>query len=195
MDAFDVLFPKRRAEIFRLLFADSSKALHMREIERLSGIAVGALADELASLCDSGLLQQRRDGNRLYFSANPNHPLYPDIHNMVLKTSGLDAQIAQALDGLSGVALAFVYGSFASGTAGPQSDIDLFVVGSTGLRQLTPRLRAATNALGREINPYVTSPETLAKKIKKQDAFIQNVLKSPKRWIIGNDHEFENLAK
>jgi len=64
MNTLDILFPKRRSEIFRLLFADASKVLHMREIERLSGIAVGSLAGELASLCDFGLLQQHRDGNR-----------------------------------------------------------------------------------------------------------------------------------
>jgi predicted nucleotidyltransferase len=195
MNALDILFPKRRAEIFRLLFADSSKILHMREIERLSGIAVGALTGELANLCDSGLLRQRRDGNRLYFRANQDHPLYPELHSLVLKTSGLDAQISQALNGLSGITLAFIFGSFASDSAGPQSDMDLFVVGAIGLRQLAPPLRVTANALGREINPYVTTPETLAQKIKDKDAFILNVLKSPKRWIIGSDHELENLAK
>ncbi|MDR1497659.1 MAG: nucleotidyltransferase domain-containing protein [Puniceicoccales bacterium] len=136
MNTLDVLFPKRRAEIFRLLFADSTKNLHMRELERLSGIAVGALNDELTNLCDFGLLQQRRDGNRLYFRANPNHPLYPALHSMVLKTSGLDAQLAQALDGLSDISLAFIFGSFASDAATPESDIDLFIIGSIGLRQL-----------------------------------------------------------
>jgi len=35
------------------------------------------------------LLKPRRDGNRLYYQANRDHPLYNEIHNLVLKGSGL----------------------------------------------------------------------------------------------------------
>ncbi|MDR1497507.1 MAG: hypothetical protein LBS59_03725 [Puniceicoccales bacterium] len=79
--------------------------------------------------------------------------------------------------------------------ATPESDIDLFIIGSIGLRQLAPRLRGVADALGREINPYVTTSDTLAKKIKDKDAFIMNILKSPKRWIMGTDDELKTLAK
>lgn len=195
MNYLATLFPAARAEIIRLLFADSSRSLHLRELARLGELTTGALQAEVNKLKGTGLLLERRDGNRLYFSANPEHPLFPELHSIALKTTGLVAQIAQALDGLSDITLAFIFGSFASETATPKSDIDLFIVGSIGLRQLAPRLRPVADALGREINPYVTTPKTFAQKIKSKDAFIMNVLKSPKRWITGTDHEFENLAK
>ncbi|MCK5597209.1 MAG: hypothetical protein KAJ04_07160 [Candidatus Eisenbacteria sp.] len=35
------------------------------------------------------LVTPRRDGNRLYYSANRAHPLYDDIRNLVMKTIGL----------------------------------------------------------------------------------------------------------
>jgi len=195
MNHLTTLFPAARAEIIRLLFADSSRSFHLRELARQGELTTGALQAEVNKLKGIGLLLERRDGNRLNFSANSEHPLYPELHGIALKTTGMDAQITQALDGLPGITLAFIFGSFANDNAGPQSDVDLFVAGSTGLRQLAPRLRAAADALGREINPYVTTPAALAKKIKSKDAFILNVLKSPKRWITGNDHELKNLAK
>ena len=193
MNYLTTLFPAARAEIIRLLFADTGRSFHLRELARLGELTTGALQAEVNKLKGIGLLLEERDGNRLYFSANPGHPLYPELHGIALKTTGLDAQLAQALDGLSGITLAFIFGSFANDNAGPQSDVDLFIAGSTGLRQLAPRLRAAADALGREINPYVTTPAALAKKIKSKDTFILNVLKSPKRWIIGNAHALENL--
>ncbi|OAM91522.1 hypothetical protein AW736_02815 [Termitidicoccus mucosus] len=195
MNYLTALFPSARAEIIRLLFSDSSRSLHLRELARLSKLTTGALQGEVNKLNGTGLLLARRDGNRLYFSANPKHPLYPELHGIALKTTGLIAQVTQALDGLAGIEQAFVFGSFASGTAGPQSDVDLFAIGSTGLRRLVPRLRPVADALGREINPYVISAKSFTAKAKSKDAFITSVLNSPKRWIIGNDHELENLAK
>ncbi len=43
VSVLEILFPKVRAELVRLLFADSSKELHLRELCRLSRLAVGTL--------------------------------------------------------------------------------------------------------------------------------------------------------
>jgi predicted nucleotidyltransferase len=94
-----------------------------------------------------------------------------------------------ALDGLEGVRLAFVFGSQAGGTVGAASDVDLFVVGSVGLRALAPRLRPVAAALGREINPHVLGPGTLAAKVSSGDAFVASVLAGPKLWIKGGADE------
>ena len=195
MTSLTTLMPKRRAEVFRILFADASQSFHLREIARLGGVAVGALSVELARLRETGLLQERRDGNRLYYQANTGHPLYPELHGLVAKTTGLEAQLSRALDGVPGITLAFVFGSCADGRATPGSDVDLFVAGSIGLRKLVPRLRPVATALGREINPYVTEPQTLAHKAKCKDAFLKSVLSAPKRWIIGTEDELARLAK
>jgi len=41
--------------------------------------------------------------------------------------------LADALAGLDGIELAFVYGSYTAGTVGAKNDTDLFVIGSDGL--------------------------------------------------------------
>ena len=78
-----------RAEIFRVLFGLSAEELHMREIQRRSGFAIGTIQTELRKLLELDLVQKRRDGNRAYFSANREHSLFIDIHKLVLKTAGL----------------------------------------------------------------------------------------------------------
>jgi predicted nucleotidyltransferase len=194
MNVLEILFPKVRGELLRLLFADPERSLHLREIARLSDLAVGTVQGEVARLRAADLLLEQRDGNRLYFRANRAHPLFPELRGIALKTTGLKEQMAAALDGLDGVELAFVFGSFAAGTATSESDIDLMVIGSTGLRQLAPRLRQAADALGREINPHVVSPSGYAGKKAGGDAFIERVQHAPKMWIIGTEDELKGLA-
>ena len=58
----------------------------MREIERRSGYAIGTIQTELKKLLRLDMVKKRKDGNRLYYRANKEHPLYPDIRSLVLKT-------------------------------------------------------------------------------------------------------------
>jgi len=194
MNVLQVLFPQVRAELVRLLFADPAKEFHLRELARLSKLAIGTLQAEVRKLSSAELLSSRRDGNRLYYRANSAHPIFPELQSLALKTTGLREQLAAALAGLPGIDLAFVFGSQAAGTAGAGSDVDLLVVGSVGLRPLAPRLRPLAGSLGREVNPHVLSRETFVAKARSKDAFISSVLAAPKLWIIGGADELGTLV-
>ena len=189
MSVIDVLFPNARAELIRLLFTDSANELHLRDLARQSGLAIGTLQKEVAKLSSAELLVGRRDGNRLYYRANAAHPVFPELHQLALKTTGLREQFVAALDGLSGIEVACIFGSIAAGAARPGSDVDLLVIGSVGLRSLAPRLRPIISALGREVNPHVLSRETFRAKARAGDAFIRRVVDEPKIWIVGGADE------
>ena len=90
------LFPKARAEVIRLLFTDPDRSLHLRELARLSGLAVGTIQTKVAKLRKAGLLEERRDGNRLYFRANVRHPIFAELRGIAIKTTGLRALLLEA---------------------------------------------------------------------------------------------------
>lgn len=194
MRLLEYLFPRVRAELLRLLFTDPERSHHLRDLARLSGLAVGTVQREVRHLREAGLIQERRDGNRLYFFANEENPIFPELRGIVLKTTGLRGQLEEALRGLEGIKLAFVYGSFASGEAGSESDVDLLVIGPIGLRKIAPRLKRVTETIGREVNPHVMSEGSYREKLAGGDAYITHVTNGPKLWIIGNDDELANLA-
>ena len=194
MSVIHVLFPKARAELVRLLFADPAKEFHLRELVRLSHLSVGTLQVEVSKLSEAELLIPRRDGNRLYYRANTSHPIFPELQGLALKTTGLSEQLATALAGLPNIELAFVFGSQASGKARAESDVDLLIIGEIGLRALAPRLRPVTSTLGREVTPHVLSRESFIAKAHSNDAFITNVLIAPKLWIIVGADELGNLV-
>lgn len=185
MSTLTDLFPRTRAEILRLLFETGDQEIHVRDLARLAGLSPAALQKELTTLAAKGFVLTRRDGNRLYYRANIAHPLFPELHGLVLKTSGIAAELSRALAAVEGIDLALIFGSVAAGTATGRSDVDLLVIGSTGLRKITPALRGITETLGREINPVCFTRTEWVEKISKGDAFANRVSSEPKLWLKG----------
>jgi len=185
MSALSDLFPKARAEILRLLFETGEQEIHLRDLARLAALSPAALQKELTSLAAKELVLTRRDGNRLYYRANTGHPLYPELHGITLKTSGIAAELGRALAPVAGIDLALIFGSVAAGTATGKSDVDLLVIGTPGLRKISPALRGVADALGREINPVCLTPAEWRDKLGRGDAFARRVAAEPKLWLKG----------
>ena len=188
----EILSSRVRAEIFRLLFGVNEVELHVREIERRSGLNISTVRQELEKLERLDLVIARRDGNRLYYRANRDHPLFSDIHNLVVKTSGLVDILREAVD-KEGVKIAFVFGSIAGNQADAGSDVDLMVIGDVGLRTLSGWLTGIQEKIEREINPHVLSEEEFARKKQSKEHFLSNVLSSPKLFIKGTEDELAAL--
>ena len=191
----EILSSKIRADIFRLLFGVTDTELHMREIERRSGYAIGTIQAELKKLLRLDLVISRRDGNRLYYRANKDHPLYADIKRIVLKTAGLAEVLRSALRQDQSIDIAFVFGSIAKGEEKSGSDIDIVVIGGLGLRKLSGLLSGVPEQIGREINPHVFSVKEFKNRIAQKDHFISQVIKEPKIFIIGSENEFEAVVR
>lgn len=190
----DILSSRVRAEIFRLLFGVNEQELHLRELARQAGLSLGTVRQDLQKLVRLDLVKTRRDGNRLYYRANTDHPLYPEIRKLVLKTSGLVEILKKVLDH-EGIRVAFIFGSLASNRERAESDLDLMVIGAVGLRSLSSWLAGASDQIGREINPHTMSVEEFRRRQQKEDHFLSNVLKSPKLFIVGNEHELELMGR
>jgi predicted nucleotidyltransferase len=99
------------------------------------------------------------------------------------------------LDGARDVELAFVFGSIASNTAKAHSDIDLMVIGTIGLRQLSKRLSGLEAKLGREVNPHVLTPEEFTRRASERDHFITAVLKGARLFVVGGEDELRRLGQ
>mgnify|MGYP003495893065 FL=1 len=190
----EILSSNIRAEIFRNLFVVEKQSLHLREIERRTGFAVGTVQQEIKKLLRLEIITRIKDGNRSYYKANTNHPLYPEIRNLVLKTNGLADLLKQALSAELKIKIAFVFGSFARKEEKAASDIDLMVIGDIGLRKLTGLLMDVSEKLGREINPYRLTESEFIKRKREKDHFLQEVLASPKIFITGTEDELEAMG-
>ena len=188
-----ILSSKVRAEIFRLLFTESATELHVRELARRSKLNEATLRQDLSKLKELDLVTRRRDGNRVYFRANQEHPVYSDIQGLVLKTTGLVEVLHRALEPAD-ITVAFVFGSVAAGRETAHSDVDLMVIGNVGLRTLSSHLSGITSQVGREINPHVMTEVEYRKRLQAKDHFVTHVLSGPKLFVRGNANDFEAMA-
>jgi predicted nucleotidyltransferase len=190
----ELLSSRARAEIFRLLFSGAGEELHVREIERRSGLNDSTLRQELRKLVRLELVQSRRDSNRVYYRAKTESPLYPEIRNLVLKTSGLSDVLKSALMDKR-IRVAFVFGSIARGEETAGSDVDLMVIGHLGLRDLSGLLSGIEEKIGREVNPHVLREEEFRKRIRAKEHFVSSVMETPKIFVIGSQRELEAMGR
>jgi predicted nucleotidyltransferase len=195
MDALATMLSSRvKAETFRLLFGPGAGELHVREIARRAGLNEATVRQELRRLTGLSLLTCRRDANRAFYRANAAHPLYADIRSMVLKTSGLADVLREALASPK-VRVAFVFGSLATGSEKPESDVDLMVIGDLSLRQVAKMLSGVASRLGREVNSHVLTPRELVTRRKSRDRFLLGVEDGSKLFVIGDAHELEAVGR
>lgn len=182
-----------RAEMLRLLFGARQREMYRAEIIGQTRFAQRSVEEELEKLVRLELLTTTKDGNRRYYVANRAHPLYPEMHAIVLKTSGLKDVLAEVLPAKK-IAVAFVFGSVAAASERAESDIDLMIVGDVTHRSVASGLRAAGERIGREINPHFHTREEFGRRLGAGDHFVGDVMAKPKLFIVGGERELGELA-
>jgi predicted nucleotidyltransferase len=191
----DALLPKTRQGILAATLVQPEKAWYVSELARRMGVPASSLQRELHDLSEVGILRTHRQGRMVYYQANTDSPVFPDLQGLLFKTVGLVDLLADALKPLvAKLRAAFVYGSIAAGSEQSDSDIDLMIVGQVVPTELALPLRRARELLGREINPTVFTPAEFGKKQAANDPFLKQVLDKPRLFVLGNSNELGKVA-
>jgi len=190
-----VLFGKTRRAVLALFYGNLGKSFYLRQVVRAVGMGLGVVQRELKQLTDAGIIIKTRNGRQVHYRANAECPIFPDLRNLVMKTVGLADVLREALEDISqSIKIAYIYGSFAAGSEGSKSDVDVMVIGSCSFGQVVEVLSKAQDKLGREINPTVYPVSEFKSKMIDGNHFIRTVLREPKIFLIGDEHELEDLA-
>src|SRR3984957_14190168 len=152
----DALLPKTRQGILAAMLVQPDKEWYVSELARRMRVPSSSLQRELQDLAKAGILKTHKQGRMVYYQADSDSPIFPDLRGLLLKTAGLVDVLADALKPLAGeLQIVFVYGSIASGSEQSDSDIDLMIVGKILPTELALPLRRARELLGRQISPTV----------------------------------------
>ena len=106
---------KTRLKLLMKFFLNSRSSAYLRHLETEFGESTNAIRQELNKFEDAGFLTSFTEGNKKIFQANIGHPLFPDIHNLLLKHVGFDQIIEKVIKKLGDVKSVFVVGDFAKG--------------------------------------------------------------------------------
>jgi len=164
-----------RRKLLGYYFTNPSASHYVRELAAILGVDPTNLSRELARLADEGMFVSQLRGGQKHVQLNKQYALYKEVRSIVLKTVGVVPQLRATLAAIDGIKEAYVYGSFAKGSADQASDIDVLIVGEPAVELLASKIRRLERGLGREINYTVLKREELSEKLAQKDPFIEDI--------------------
>jgi predicted nucleotidyltransferase len=151
-----------RIKLLRKFFLNSSTRAHLRGLESEFGESSNAIRLELNRFEEAGLLHSLRDGNKKIYQANRNHPLFGDIHSIIMKEAGIDRVIEKVIHRIGKLICVYLTGDFARGKDSPV--IDLILVGENIDREyLARKVMQAEELVGRKVSYVVLHPDEAEK--------------------------------
>lgn len=163
---------------------------------KMGAIGQGAVQRELVSLAQAGILTRTPCGNQIQYRANKQHPVYQELRALVLKTVGLVDVLREALAPLSDeIAVAFVFGSMASGEPSEASDVDVMVIREATFGHVVAALSPTQDVLGREVNPSVYPCDEWVERLRTHHHFVTSVANGAKLYLTGDDDELGQVAE
>jgi len=144
---------KTRIKLLLKFFLNSSSRSYLRNLETEFGESTNSIRLELNKFEKAGLLTTEVDGNKKYFRANTEHPLYNDINSILLKYLGFDKIIERVVNKLGNLEKVYVSGDFARGIN--NEIIDLVFVGDQIDKEYLARLVEKTENLIKRKIRYV----------------------------------------
>ena len=140
---------KTRIKLLVKFFLNSSTTAYLRSLESQFGESTNAIRVELNRFEKAGMLRAFSKGNKKIFQANTDHPLYNEVHSIVMKYVGIDQVIENVIERLGDVQAVYLAGEFAQGI---DSDIiDLILVGGLNQEYLLHLIHKAESMVNRRI--------------------------------------------
>jgi DNA-binding transcriptional ArsR family regulator len=161
-----ILRSQQQGEILALLLGDPDLELSLTEVALRTGTPYPSVHREIERAEQAGLVTTRRVGNTRFVRANTASPYYAGLAEVLTRAFGVPAVLAKALADVTGIAAAYIYGSWAARHAGqsgprPVGDIDVLILGDPDRDQLYEALSAAEKRLGRSVEATIREPDWL----------------------------------
>src|SRR5438876_12220182 len=192
----DPLFTRTKQALLTATILQPDKRWYFRELARQLQLQPSSIQRDLTAFTEAGLLERHQDGNRVYYQARRESPIFQELQQILIKTVG----VVEAFRGIlkpvrNHIEIAFIYGSIASGKARAESDVDIMIVGDVGLERIARLFHGVETQLGRPVNPTVYSVEDFQRRLKQESHFLRTVLGSPVLLIEGTRSDLERLAE
>jgi len=142
------------------------------------------LVKKLKELEQETLFKTEKKGNGIYYSVNKKHPLFQEYRKIVLKTYGIENQLREILQRITGIDEAYIIGSYVKDKMDVHSDIDVLVIGDVSIVELHKKISDLQKNISREINVINMDKKEMEKKKKEKDSFVKQVFRDKKIRII-----------
>lgn len=185
----DFMMSRVRVRLVELFYGNPNEMYYVRQITREIGEEINAVRRELDRMAKNGLIKSEQRGNRLYYQLNPNYYYYPELLQLVAKSTGLGKKFNKLKSKLGKLKYVLFTGKFAKHSSRSHDDVDILIVGQAVLPEVTKIVQEEEKKRGREINFTVFSNEEFEFRKQRRDPFIQDILSGSRVMIIGTEEE------
>ena len=151
-----IISSKTRIKLLVRFFFNPAIRSYLRELSKEFNLSTNAVREELNQLTKTNLLKSERNGRSVYYTANPDHPLFPELKSMVSKVLGLDQVIDGIVRRLGDLERAYLIGDYAEGK--DTGIIDLLLIGGIDQYHLNDLIRKTERYINRKIRTLVLKP-------------------------------------
>ena len=138
--------------LIRLFFNPHTKS-YLRELAKEFNVSTNSVREELNQLKKTNLLKSEKNGRQVYYMANTNHSLFPELKSMVSKVMGIDQVIDSIVRRLGDLERAYLIDDYAEGK--DTGIIDLLLVGDIDEYHLNDLSRKTERYIKRKIRSLV----------------------------------------
>jgi len=146
---------KTRIKLLIRLFFNPDTKSYLRELAKEFNVSTNSVREELNQLKDTNLLKSQKNGRQVFYMANTEHPLFPELKSMVSKVMGIDHVIDGIVIRLGDVESAYLIDDYAEGR--DTGIIDLLLVGNIDQYHLNDLSRKTERYIKRKIRSLVLS--------------------------------------
>jgi predicted DNA-binding transcriptional regulator len=150
-----IISSKTRIKLLVRFFFNPAIKSYLRELAKEFDLSTNAVREELNQLTKTNLLKSQKNGRNVYYTANPDHPLFPELKSMVSKVMGLDQVIDGIVNRLGDLERAYLIGDYAEGK--DTGIIDMVLVGNINGHHLADLSKKTERYINRKIRTLVLS--------------------------------------
>ncbi len=183
----DLITSKTRVKVLNTFLEDPDQMYHVREIVRRVEEEINAVRRELLYLEKKGVLKKEPRANRVYYYLDKSYPFYSDFIKVYSKSVGLGSDIIKNKVKLGKVKFAMLSGKFARHLHDNPEAVDLLVVGTIVLPELSLLVRQEEAKRKHEINYTVMTEDEFNFRKKRQDPFIASIIYGTRVMLIGDE--------
>jgi predicted nucleotidyltransferase len=176
---------QKQVELLALLLAQPDRGWTRDELARAVRTPPSSAHRELTRALDAGIVVRDEQTRPHRYQANRDSPVFEPLRALLDQTVNVPDRLRAALSEHAIIAAA-IHGSWAAGTPGRDSDIDVIVVADGERDAIRRSLRRAGRAIGREIDVSVVKPEDLRQLLADGNPFARLIIDRPRIDLVGD---------
>jgi predicted DNA-binding protein YlxM (UPF0122 family) len=130
---------------------------YLRELAKEFNVSSNAVREELNQLKKTELLISEKNGRQVFYKANTEHALFPELKSMVSKVMGIDQVIDSIITRLGNLERAYLVDDYAEGK--DTGIIDILLIGEIDRYHLNDLTRKTERYVKRKIRSLVLTKD------------------------------------